>query len=179
MLLAPCYILIFVGMLLSAGGMVAAPVAGYFLACQAVRHRSLADTCWTIFDTATALGTVLTPAHTRWQTPCSRQSLAFSYVIWVHQALQFDVSAYRPASIPYPYHTPALLGRRVFLTEVRLTETSESERRQHSGFWRESVIGRVLAWVPGLAREPEGDVKKARPPKLTRVLRAQEEVACL
>jgi len=66
----------------------------------------------------------------------------------------------------------------VFLTEVRLTETPESERRQHSGFWRESVIGRVLAWIPGLAREPEGDVKKARPPELTRVLRSREEGAC-
>ena len=52
---------------------------------------------------------------------------------------------------------------------MRLTETRESERRQHSGFWRESVIGRVLAWIPGLAREPEGDVKKACPPELTRL----------
>lgn len=49
---------------------------------------------------------------------------------------------------------------RTFLTEVRLTETAASERRHGSAFWRENPLGRLLAWLPGVAHEPEGDVKK-------------------
>ncbi len=52
--------------------------------------------------------------------------------------------------------------RRTFLTEVRLTETEASERRHSSRFWRESLPGRLLGWVPGVSVEPKGDVKKAR-----------------
>ena len=52
------------------------------------------------------------------------------------------------------------MGGRAYLTEVRLTETPASERRNHSPFWRESVFGRLLAWLPGITREAEGDVKK-------------------
>ena len=54
------------------------------------------------------------------------------------------------------------MGGRAYLTEVRLTETPASERRNHSPFWRKSVFGRLLAWLPGVAREAEGDVKKVR-----------------
>ena len=63
------------------------------------------------------------------------------------------------SAIPHS-HQALALGCRAYLTEMRLTETRASERRNHSPFWRESVLGRLLAWVPGLAREPEGDVKK-------------------
>jgi len=43
---------------------------------------------------------------------------------------------------------------------VRLTETEASERRHSSRFWRESLPGRLLGWVPGVSVEPKGDVKR-------------------